>query len=160
MHHLAGPTGWLGSAARLRGWSQQLHACGLPVPEPIIGDWTTQSGYAAGLRIAADATITAVFVANDQMALGVIKALDACELSVPNDVSIVGFDDVPGAAYFLPALSTVRIDFEAVGRLAVSTIVAVIRDGAVPPTAQVHPELVRRASTATPPAFRRTGSPP
>lgn len=160
VHHLAGPFGWLGSAARLNGWRQELLNDRMHLPDPMIGDWTTRSGYAAGLRIAADSTITAVFVANDQMALGVIKALDACGVRVPEDVSIVGFDDVPESAFFRPALTTVRIDFEAVGRLSVSTVIAAILDGTELSAAQVDPEFVHRSSTGAPSVSRRRGTPP
>jgi len=160
VHHLAGPDGWLGTTARLTGWRQELVRERLPVPEPLVGDWTTRSGYAAGLRIAGDAAITAVFVANDQMALGVIKGLDACGLSVPDDVSVVGFDDLPESAFFRPSLTTVRIDFEAVGRLSASTVIAAIHDGPVLPAVQVDPAFVHRSSTAPPSLPRRTASPP
>ena len=76
------------------------------------------SGYELGQRLAADSGVTAVFVANDQMALGVLRAMHERGRRIPADVSVVGFDDVPEAAYFLPPLTTVRQDFIELGNRA------------------------------------------
>ena len=155
VHHVSGPAGWLGATARERGWKGELEAARRPIPQPIVGDWTTLSGYAAGLVIAADPTATAVFVANDQMALGLIKALEECDIRVPEDLSVIGFDDIPECRYFIPALSTMSVDFERVGRFAVGSILSMIGllDDRV--VRHVVPELVLRSSTAPPPQTRR-----
>ena len=86
------------------------------VPPLLHGDWTARSGYEAGRVLASVGKATAVFVANDQMALGVMRALHEHGRDVPADVSVVGFDDIPEAAYVTPSLTTVRQDFDLVGR--------------------------------------------
>ncbi|MGN7800378.1 LacI family DNA-binding transcriptional regulator [Leifsonia sp. 22587] len=147
---VAGPSGWLGSEARLRGWARTLASAGRVTNRVISGDWSTRSGYAAGREIAGNPTITAVFVANDQMALGVVKALADAGLRVPEDVSVVGFDDVPESQYYRPALTTIHLDFEEVGRLAVDRILHLMRGGEADPLPRVSPTLVVRQSTAPP----------
>lgn len=156
VHHVCGPAGWLGAAARRRGWAGELIAAGRTIPEPIVGDWTAVSGYAAGLVIADDHTVSAVFVANDQMALGVMKALEERGLKVPDDVSVVGFDDVPESRFCIPALTTMSVDFERVGRLAVDSILSMIGNLDSQFVRHVVPELVLRSSTAPPPKSRCT----
>lgn len=153
---VAGPSGWLGSEARMRGWADTLAASGRVTNPVISGDWSTRSGYAAGCDIARNPDITAVFVANDQMALGVVKALSEYGVRVPEDVSVVGFDDVPEARYYRPALTTVRLDFEEVGRLAVDRILHLMRGGHADALPRVLPELVVRQSTAPPSETPRT----
>jgi len=157
VHQVSGPNGWLGSRARLKGWADELAKAGIQVPEPIAGEWSTKSGYEAGLIVAADVSITAVFVANDQMALGVVSALQACQLGVPDDISVIGFDDVPESLYYIPALTTLRVDFSEVGRLAVDRILGLMNGEAATPIPRVVPELVVRSSTGPPPAVRRAG---
>ena len=77
-----------------------LKAAGVPVPPVVYGDWSAQSGYEAGRAIALAGEATAVFTANDHMALGLMRALDDAGVQVPGDLSVVGFDDVAEAAYF------------------------------------------------------------
>jgi DNA-binding LacI/PurR family transcriptional regulator len=155
VHQLSGPDGWLGTEARLRGWRAELAAARRVAHEPVAGDWSSQSGYAAGLAIARDPAVTAVFTANDQMALGLLKALDEAGRSVPGDISVVGFDDIPEAAFYRPALTTVRMDFAGVGRQCVDRLLRLIRGEVLEPAEPVRPELVQRASSA-PPRRRRT----
>jgi DNA-binding LacI/PurR family transcriptional regulator len=115
------------------------------------GDWSARSGFDAGVSLARDPDVTAVFVANDQMALGLISALRAGGRRVPEDISVVGFDDIPEAPYFDPALTTVRQDFAELGRRAL-TLVERVLDGEEHAVVDlVPPELVVRASTAPPP---------
>ena len=153
--HVSGPKGWLGTSARIRGWSQELSQAGRVTNETIVGDWTTRSGYDAGLLIAANPDITAVFVANDQMALGVLKALAECGLRVPEDISVVGFDDVPEARFYQPSLTTVSVDFEEVGRLSVDRILDLMRGDEPGPIPLIRPGLMTRASTGPPPLSSR-----
>ncbi|WP_237280511.1 LacI family DNA-binding transcriptional regulator [Subtercola vilae] len=157
VHHVAGPAGWLGTTARIAGWQRSLAEAGLTSTPVIEGDWTTDSGYRAGLRVAETAGVTAVFVANDQMALGVIKALTERGFDVPGDVSVIGFDDVPEAPYFIPALSTMHIDFDRVGRHAVARLVTLITGTTDAADRGVMPVLVERHSTGPPNSHR---SPP
>ena len=99
--HVAGPSGWLGADARIKGWRQELATNRRVAHELIEGeDWSVAAGYKAGRRVAADREITAVFVANDQMSLGLLCALHEAGLRVPQDVSVVGFDDIPEVRLF------------------------------------------------------------
>lgn len=148
--HLRGPYGWLEADARVRGWLDALMSKQVPVPEIVAGDWSPGSGYDAGAVLAARPALTAVFAANDQMALGLIRALHDAGRAVPADVSVVGFDDIPEAGYFLPPLSTVRQDFAEVGRRCIARLIALISGEPPPPAAAVQPNLVVRGSTAPP----------
>ena len=147
--HLSGPADWLEAESRAEGFAAELASRGL-APGPVIeGDWTAGSGYAAVDAVRASG-VTAVFAANDQMALGLLGGLHEAGLSVPGDISVVGFDDVPDAAYYWPRLTTVRQDFDELARRAVA--VALSGDGEAPASdlAPVAPVLVQRASVAPP----------
>ena len=85
------------------------------------------------------------------MALGVIQALQQSGLKVPGDVSIVGFDDVPESSFFLPSLTTVRLDFTQVGRRCVERLLEMIRGVQLSPAPALPPQLVVRSSTGAPP---------
>ncbi len=150
--HIAGPSDFLEARHRLGGWRATLEGEGAPVPAPLLGDWSARSGYTLGQRLGADPAVTAIFVANDQMALGVLLALREAQREVPESVSVVGFDDVPEAAYYIPPLTTVRQDFDEVGGQGVRALLGLIGseggDGLV--GASVRPELVVRASTTAP----------
>ena len=133
---------------RADGWSQALSSAGGPRPEPLRGDWSARSGYEAGRQLARMTGVTAVFCANDQMALGLLRALAELAVRVPDDVSVVGFDDIPEAAFFLPPLTTVRQDFAELGKRAVHLLIERISGNRDPdPGLPVAPELIVRAST-------------
>nr|WP_286255026.1 LacI family DNA-binding transcriptional regulator [Streptomyces graminofaciens] len=150
--HLAGPEDSFAAQRRANAWRATLVEAGRVPPAPVRGDWSAESGYRAGLRIAEQAGCTAVFVANDQMALGLLRALHERGLRVPEDVSVVGFDDIPEAASFLPPLTTIRQDFAEVGRLCVEGVVGEMRRGGAGHGTTIVPTvLVRRESTAPPP---------
>jgi DNA-binding LacI/PurR family transcriptional regulator len=156
VHHITGPLSSIESQQRAAGWRTTLEAAGAPRPEPLIGDWSARAGYHLGRRLTRDKSLSAVFVANDQMALGLLRAMHEAGRRIPEEVSVVGFDDIPESPYFTPPLTTVRQDFGEVGsrslRVLVRTIEAVAA-GERPPTGSlVPPELVVRASTAVPPA--------
>jgi DNA-binding LacI/PurR family transcriptional regulator len=147
--HIAGPSEFLESGRRLDGWRHTLEAAGVRPPPPLSGDWSSRSGYELGRRLATDSGVTAIFVANDQMALGALRAMHELGRRIPADVSVVGFDDIPEAAYFLPPLTTVRQDFNEVGNRALRLMLRTIEDGEGPiQGASVQPELIVRASTA------------
>ena len=148
MLHLAGPLDWLDARGREREWRSHLDFNGIPVRDPVVGDWSSDSGYAFGSRTEID--FTAVFAANDQMALGMIHAFHERGIRVPEDVSVVGFDDVPDARHFLPPLTTVRQDFHALGTLSVSTLLAELEGDEVRRRTLMEPELIVRASTCPP----------
>jgi len=138
----------MASDARRHGWQTELALAGRTAPTVFESDdWSAESGYRAGLEIAADRSITAVLAINDVMALGVMKALTDRGVSVPGDVSVVGFDDRDESAYFQPALTTVRLDFTEVGRRAVESVLGALR-GETPATIPlIQPELKVRDST-------------
>jgi DNA-binding LacI/PurR family transcriptional regulator len=147
--HVAGPGDWLEAQQRIAGWRQVLQAAAVETPPIQSGDWSPRSGYEIGQRLALDPEVSAVFVANDQMALGLLRAMHEAGRAVPGEVSVVGFDDVPEAAFFTPPLTTVRQDFMEVGRQGFHLLVQEISNGARSSTRlSVAPELVIRQSTA------------
>jgi len=149
--HVSGPADWLDAAARLRGWRQELSSAGVDVWDVLVGDWSPESGYRVGRELlAGDRLPTALFAANDLMAIGLVRALVEAGVSVPEQVSVVGFDDIDATGFLLPPLTTVRQDLVTLGRLGVERLISRI-DGADPgePVRQ-PPELVVRASTAAP----------
>ena len=146
--HLAGPTDWLEAESRADGFAAELAGRGLEAGPVIEGDWSAASGYAATAAII-DAGVSAVFCANDQMALGLLGGLHEAGVAVPADVSIVGFDDIPDAAYYWPQLTTIRQDFSELARRAVAALIGGA-DAAASALDPVEPVLVRRASVAPP----------
>lgn len=153
VHHLAGPLSSPEAQQRATAWRASLEAAGAIAPEPLIGDWSARSGYELGRRLARDRSATAVFVANDQMALGVLRAMHEAGRRIPEELSVVGFDDVPESPYFTPPLTTVRQDFGEVGSRALRVLVATIdaaTTGSVTPSGSlVPPEFVIRESTVS-----------
>ncbi|RDI49786.1 LacI family DNA-binding transcriptional regulator [Nocardia mexicana] len=149
--HVSGPSDSLESRDRIDGWRRTLTAAGATVPPPIGGDWSARSGYEAGLMLAAQPGVTAVFTSNDQMALGLLRAFAERGIRVPEDVSVVGFDDIPEAAYLSPPLTTVRQDFDEVGRRSMGLLLQLLEaEGEVPAPPPVVPTLVVRESSAAP----------
>ena len=150
VHHVRGPKDWIDADARVRGWGDALRSGKAPRRRVIVGDWGARSGYAAGLRLAREPGVTAVFAANDQMALGVIRAFHDGGRRVPADVSVVGFDDTPESAYFVPALTTIRQNLGEVGRRSVQLILSMIDDTVTERHVVVAAGLVERESTSPP----------
>lgn len=149
--HVSGPPDWLEAEGRVEGWRAALTAAGRPVPEPLAGDWSPRSGYAAGKKLAAMAgRVSAVFVANDQMALGLLRALAEADVRVPAQISVIGFDDIPESEFFSPPLTTIRQDFGAVGRHSIDVLLRRIGGAAEHERLVVPPEIVPRASSAAP----------
>ncbi len=147
--HLAGPLDWYDARVREQGWRDALAAADLPLTEPAVGDWTSDFGYEYGSSLdLGDAT--AIFAANDQMALGLIHGLSDRGIRVPDDVSVVGFDDLPDARHFLPPLTTVRQDFAALGALALQIIIAAIEGESTEEHEMIEPLLIVRRSTVSP----------
>jgi DNA-binding LacI/PurR family transcriptional regulator len=154
VHHIAGPLGSIESQRRAGGWRATLEAAGAPRPEPLIGDWTARAGYHLARRLIRDRSVSAVFASSDQMALGVLRAMHEAGRRIPDDLSVVGFDDVPESPYFTPPLTTVHQDFGEVGSRSLRVLVRAIDSvatGERPPEGSlVSPELVVRASTGAP----------
>lgn len=150
--HLAGPEDSFAAQRRANAWRGALTAAGVDPPPLVRGDWSAESGYRAGLRLAGQADCTAVFAANDQMALGLLRALHERGRKVPDDVSVIGFDDIPESASFQPPLTTIHQDFAEVGRLCVEGVLSKMRHGGPDHgTTLVPTRLVGRRSTAPPP---------
>ncbi len=147
-----GPADWWESQQRERGWREALQAAELPINEALIrnGEWTAASGEAQMAQLLQEhPLLEAVFVGNDSMAMGAFKAARAAGRMVPDDLGIVGFDDVPEAAYSYPALTTVRQDLAVLGRHAVNQLSTLIRspdDSAPPQRILLEPELIVRES--------------
>ncbi|GAA1302990.1 LacI family transcriptional regulator [Planotetraspora silvatica] len=151
--HIGGPQDWLEAEGRIEGWRDVLTAAGRKIPDVLPGDWSPRSGYTAGRHLAGMADqISAVFVANDQMALGVLRAFTEEGVRVPDQISIVGFDDIPESEFFSPPLTTVRQDFGAVGRHSIDVLLGQIEEGAAEVLERfvVPPDLVVRGSSAPP----------
>ncbi|SEH02817.1 DNA-binding transcriptional regulator, LacI/PurR family [Nonomuraea solani] len=147
--HVSGPADWLETEGRIEGWRSALVEAGRPVPEPLAGDWSARAGYEAGKSLAAMDGVTAVFTANDQMALGVLRALSEMGVRVPDQISVVGFDDIPESEFFSPPLTTVRQDFDVVGRHCIEVLLRQIDVGvAAYERLVVRPSFVVRSSTA------------
>jgi DNA-binding LacI/PurR family transcriptional regulator len=125
--HLAGPGNALDAIERARGWRDELAAHRLEVGVPEVGDWSAASGYRIGSRLDIEPG-SAVFVGNDHMSIGLFSALRERGLSVPEDVSVVGFDDVPEAGYLLPPLTTVRQDFGTLGEIIMQKVLIAIEE--------------------------------
>ncbi|KJL33813.1 Lactose operon repressor [Microbacterium azadirachtae] len=145
--HLAGPADWLEAEARAAGFVEELAARGLQPGVVLGGDWSPRSGHEAAAAVIASGA-TAVFAANDQMALGLIGGLRAAGVAVPERISIVGFDDVPEAAYAWPPLTTVRQDFEELARRAVAQVIA--EGGGGPASAAAAARAAGPTGTADP----------
>jgi DNA-binding LacI/PurR family transcriptional regulator len=147
--HISGPVDWLEAQDRMRGWRSTLEAAGAPAPPVLHGDWSARAGHELGRGLAANPDVTAVFVANDQMALGLLRALHEAGRRIPGDISVVGFDDIPEAEYFTPPLTTVRQNFNEMGRRSLLLLLEQIESGVREPRREtVAPELIVRASTA------------
>lgn len=152
--HLAGPGDWFDARARARGWRAEISNQRLPTSEVLRGEWSANSGYQVGRRLLEHDLPDAVFAANDHMALGLIRALTEAGVRVPHDISVAGFDDVDGAAYFNPPLTTIRQDFEALGERCMDVVMRVLATGDSLTLAPITPELIVRGSTAVRSAAR------
>jgi DNA-binding LacI/PurR family transcriptional regulator len=148
--HIAAPQDWWEGRERLEGWAQAHRARGIEPPPPLQGDWTPAGGYAAGRLLPPEAT--AVFCANDDTAIGLARALHEAGRRVPADVSLVGFDDIPAAAYLTPPLTTVQQDFEGDATHALEHLLRLLPGAAPREATPAAPRrrLVVRASTAPP----------
>ncbi len=147
--HLAGPVDWLDARWRIQGWRDELATAGVTAGEPIPGDWTAGRGYAVGRSLVAGPLPTAVFAANDQLALGLLRAFAEAGVRVPDDISVVGFDDVDGSAHFFPPLTTVRQEFGALGRRCMEVLLEAI-EGRPAESSLIAPSVVARASSGRP----------
>jgi LacI family transcriptional regulator len=133
---ITGPLHWWDALQRRLGWQDALIAADLPVDETLIaeGDWSAASGERAFHHLtAAHPDLDAIFACNDQMALGVIRAAYGAGRRIPDDLALVGFDDIPEAAFFTPSLTTMRQDVVELGRCSVEAFAHLFHDNH-PPT--------------------------
>lgn len=146
--HVAGPRGSGRSVARQRGWLEALQEAGSGRGRLVRGDWTSESGERAAADLFDRAEQpTAVFVADDAMAIGVLKHLHRRGVAVPGEVSVMGFGDLPGVQSLIPGLSTVRLDYPGVA----TATFAHLEQGGGAATVPAVPQLVLRESTGLPP---------
>ncbi|WP_426594168.1 LacI family DNA-binding transcriptional regulator [Cellulomonas sp. McL0617] len=162
VHHVAIPSAGKESS-RLRGWRDALLEAGAPVPPVVQADWDPMSGYEIGTTLLADRGVTAVLCGNDELAMGLIRAAQDMGRRVPDDLSVIGFDDHPLGQLWSPALTTVRQDFVELGRRAFHLLERARSGGDQAITSRIIPDLiVRRSSGLAPrpdriPAVHRAG---
>jgi DNA-binding LacI/PurR family transcriptional regulator len=148
--HVAGPLDWLDARSRERAFHARTQSWGMRERPIVVGDWSSDFGYDFARGLTTMPEYTAIFVANDEMALGVIHGLRENGIRVPEDMSVVGFDDLPMSRHFDPPLTTVRQDFQAVGRKAMEVLQAAIEGRQIPQRVKIPVELVIRASSGPP----------
>ncbi len=147
---ITGPTNWKATGDRTKGYTLALAAAGVAFDPQMIdeGDWTYRSGYEAMQRILSRSlSFSALFAQNDRMAIGAIRAIREAGLRVPEDVSVIGFDDTPGVEYFDPPLTTMRQHPYELGSTATQLLIKVIEEpGFLPEEVLLKTELIRRSS--------------
>lgn len=148
--HISGPPHWIDAAERITGWQESLKNAGLHADVLLRGGWDAASGYRAGLELIQQHPVTAVFVANDQMAVGVLRAVQEAGLHIPGHLSVVGYDDQPEAEFFMPPLTTIKQDFEELGRRCMEAVLQQLDGEGGAGDQIVNPRLVIRATTAAP----------
>jgi DNA-binding LacI/PurR family transcriptional regulator len=152
VHYIAIPSS-TDTSQRMVGWQSALEAAGAPVPEPVQCDWTPRSGYEAGQVLATDPDVTAVLCGNDDLALGLMRAMHEAGRAIPAEVSVIGFDDIPLSEFLTPALTTVRMDFTELGRASFAKLSSLVDPRALTvQTPWPEPELIVRESTGPAPS--------
>lgn len=148
--HVTGPLDWLDARGRERAFHARIEQWGLKVRPIVVGDWTADFGYDYAMSLTAVPEYTAMFVANDEMAFGVLHGFHDRGIRVPEDVSVLGFDDLPLSRHSIPPLTTVRQDFHALGVKAMEVLRAALEGREIPQRSKIPSELIVRASTAPP----------
>ncbi len=154
--HIAGPIESYSAIRRRESWEATLRKHGAPIPPVLLGDWSTGAGYQHGLELARREDVTAIFAANDQMALGALRALHESQRAVPGEVSVVGFDDMDEAASFWPPLTTVRQFFDEVGARSVAALLSEIEHHGTIDNVMVSTQLIVRESSGPAPEARKS----
>jgi DNA-binding LacI/PurR family transcriptional regulator len=145
--HIAGPQEWFDARRRLHGWNDALDQISVSNRFSLFGDWSAESGYDAMKELVKNKKITAVFAANDAMALGALKFLNEQKIGVPDEISVIGFDDISESSYFIPSLSTIQQDFQALGSAAIKLLLQRIRQEKISsPRTYIDPKLIIRNS--------------
>ncbi|WP_189337622.1 LacI family DNA-binding transcriptional regulator [Arthrobacter sp. AFG7.2] len=158
--HIAGPQEWPAARNRLAVYRRAVQEAGLEDCGSAEADWSAASGYAAANALLTGPSFTAIFAANDQLAIGAIRALHDRGLRVPADVSVVGWDDHPESAFLIPSLTTVHMDLEAQGSRSMEQLLVALKPGGTPlpepgPTGM---RLVLRESSGAAPIPAATGA--
>ena len=149
VHYVAIPSS-TSSSRRAAGWRSALQDAGVQVPEPVGTGWDAAAGYDAGQRLARDPRVTAILCGNDDLALGVIRAMHEAGRTIPDSVSVVGFDNAPQSQYYTPALTTTDLDFVGLGRACFRQLHGILTDSAAPhPRTVGRPGLIVRESTGS-----------
>jgi DNA-binding LacI/PurR family transcriptional regulator len=147
VHYVAIPSS-TSASRRTAGWRAALQEAGLQIPEPAGTGWDAPAGYEAGQKLARDPRATAILCGNDDLALGVIRAMHEAGRTIPDSVSVVGFDNAPQSRYYTPSLTTTNLDFVGLGRACFRQLHGVLADSAEPhPHPVGRPELIVREST-------------
>lgn len=153
---IAGPLTWWTARERRRGWQEALTAEGIPFNDSQVaeGDWSAESGERGLYELSEKfPDVQAVFACNDQMALGLMRAARKLGKRIPEDLAVLGFDDIPESAFFFPPLTTIRQDLYQLGHMAVQTFVRIREaeqkgEPIIPAQTQwLQPQLVIREST-------------
>jgi DNA-binding LacI/PurR family transcriptional regulator len=153
--YISGPATWFAAQARRRGFEDRLRRGGGELVWLREGDWSARSGHAAVRSAAQEAAVTAVAAANDSMAIGAVSSFATAGVRVPDDVSVIGTDDLPESAYLLPSLSTVALDFEGEGRFVTSLLIDQIEGTQSAESALILRAPVTHARGSTMPAPER-----
>ena len=157
--HISGPLDWWEARQRKAGWNDVLTEASLEVGDKdwVEGDWSSESGALGFERLFEQYTeLDAIFIGNDQMALGVIQSARQKGLRIPEELGLVGFDNIPESAYFCPPLTTIQQDHYSLAKLAVEEMIKTIEsiwDGAEldePANIVLPPTLVVRQSSLHP----------
>jgi DNA-binding LacI/PurR family transcriptional regulator len=155
--HVGGPRDWDAAQKRIDGWRSALRAANIRPPRVLYGDWSAASGYEQGRKLAAREDITAIFAANDQMAMGILRAFHEAGREIPRDASLVGFDDVPEAEFQMVPLTTVAVELEETAQRILAELLQMI-EGAEPPPGPVTlpgTKLIIRESSGPAPHDQR-----
>lgn len=154
--HISGPLSWWEADERKRGWRETLLKVGIDASEEHCteGNWSSASGEQAFIQLLESfPDLDAVFVANDQMALSVLREAHRRNINVPEQLAVVGFDNIPESAYFYPSLTTISQDLQLLGEQAVQNVVDMIqaRQGKQPISSPqsifIQPTLIVRESS-------------
>jgi DNA-binding LacI/PurR family transcriptional regulator len=145
--HVTGPENDYESDKRRVGYEATMKAAGLK-PDVVVGNWTIAKGFEAGVKVSKmKKRPTAVFCANDHLALGMMKAFSEVGIDVPGDISIIGYDNIPEANYLIPALTTVGQNFDELGSNAIEKMLLQLRNSSKKEAVMIKPALVLRSST-------------
>jgi DNA-binding LacI/PurR family transcriptional regulator len=150
--YLQGPLFWRAAEQRFKGWLKELKAAGLKPGPVITGNWTAESGYEAAQKLVAEnwGEYSALVVANDQMALGAIRAFEESGIHIPRTISVIGFDNIPEAAFFRPPLSTIKQDFATLASSSVECLMSQLNQNQAGRLRTIRPTLIGRESSAKP----------